>query len=74
MLKRTTLYLDSKLHQAIKMKSVQTHISLSKLINDAIKLSLKEDATDLKSIKEREQESYRSYEDVLKDLKRDGLL
>ena len=74
MLKRTTVYLDPKLHHAIKIKAVHMNISVSDLVNEAIKLSLKEDAIDLKSLKEREQEPYRSFEDVLKDLKRDGLL
>ncbi len=74
MLKRTTVYLDSKLHQALKVKAFQMNISLSDLISEAVKRSFKEDAADFKSLKEREHEPYRSYEDVLKDLKKDGLI
>lgn len=74
MLKRTTVYLDSKLYQALKIKAFQLNISLSDLISEAVKRSFKEDASDLKSVKEREQESYRSYGEVLKDLKKDGLI
>ena len=74
MTKRTTIYLDSKLHQAIKIKAIQMHISLSEIVNDALKYSLKEDLIDLQAIKERAHEPSRSFEAVLKDLKRDGLL
>ncbi len=74
MLKRTTIYLDSQLHQAIKMRAVQSHSSISDLVNEAIRLSLKEDVIDLKAIKDRAAEPAVSYETVLKNLKRDGLL
>ena len=74
MLKRTTIYLNSSLHQAIKMKAAQSSHSISALVSEALRLSLKEDAIDLKAVKDRACEPTRSYEAVLKDLKRDGLL
>ena len=74
MMKRTTIYLDPKLHQAVKMKAVQMHKSVSDLVNKAVKLSLKEDAMDLAAIRDRAAEPSRSYEAVLKNLKKDGLL
>lgn len=74
MTKRTTVYIDPKLHRAIKIKAIQVSVSVSELINEAIRLSLKEDASDLQAIKDRSGESSRSLEDVIKDLKRDGLL
>lgn len=74
MLKRTTVYLDPKLHQALKMKAAQTSTGISDLVNEALRLLLKEDAADLQAIKDRVGEPSRSYEAVLKDLKRDGLL
>ena len=74
MSKRTTIYLDPKLHQAVKMKAVQMHMSVSDLVNEAVRLSLKEDAVDLAAVRDRAAEPSRSYEAVLKELKRDGLL
>ena len=74
MSKRTTIYLDSKLHQAVKIKAVQMNVSVSDLVNEAVKLSLKEDAIDLAAIRSRVAEPSRSYEAILKDLKKDGLL
>lgn len=72
--KRTTVYLDPKIHKAVKLKAVQVEASVSEVVNDALRLVLKEDAIDLQAIKNRARESSRSYEAVLKDLKRDGLL
>lgn len=72
--KRTTIYLDPKLHQAVTRKSAQMHISVSDLVSEALRLSLKEDAIDLAAARDRVAEPSRSYEAVLKDLKKDGLL
>lgn len=73
-LTRTTVYLDPKIHKAIKMRAVQMSMSLSQVITEALQLSLKEDAIDLQAIKDRVSEPSRSYEAVLKDLKKDGLI
>lgn len=74
MIKRTTIYLDSKLHQALKLKAIQRAQTLSEIINEAIRLTLKEDAIDLQAIQDRVNEPAESYESVVKELKRDGLL
>jgi len=72
--KRTTIYLDSSVHQALRMKAAQTSHTVSDLVNDAVRLSLREDAIDLQAIKDRAHEPALSYETVLRNLKRDGLL
>ena len=72
--KRTTVYLNPKLHRALKLKAVQYNVSISILVNDALKYSLREDRQDLQAIKDRFQDPTRSFEAALKDLKRDGLL
>ena len=74
MTKPTTLYLDTRILQAMKMKAVQSHTSVSRLVNEALRLSLKEDMADMHAINTRKHEPVRSFEDVLKDLKKDGLL
>lgn len=71
---RTTIYLDPKLHKAVKMRAVQMSMSISDVITEALLLSLKEDAIDLQKIKDRIGEPTESYESVLKELKKDGLL
>ena len=71
---RTTIYLDPKIHRALKMKAIQMSVSLSDLISEAVCLSLKEDAIDLQKIQDRIGEPTQSYEAVLKELKKDGLV
>ena len=72
--KPTTVYIDSKILQAVKMKAVEAHSSVSKLINDALKLALREDISDLAAVSSRKHETSRSFDAVLKDLKKDGLI
>ncbi len=74
MTRATTVYLDTKLLQAVKIKAVQVHESVSHLVNEAIRFSLKEDSIDLQAIRDRKGESVSAFEDVLKNLKKDGLL
>ena len=74
MVKPTTIYIETKLLQAIKMKAVSGHTSVSRLVNEALKLTLREDLTDLAAVSRRHQEPTARFETVLKDLKNDGLL
>ena len=70
--KRTTFYLDPMLHRALRMKSAETSRSMSELVNEALRESLAEDAEDLAAFDERGHEPLVSFEDMLKDLKRNG--
>ncbi len=72
--KRVTVYLESNLHRALKLKAAETEKSVSELINAALRLSLLEDAEDLAAFEERAAEPNRGFEAVLKDLKRRGRL
>lgn len=74
MVKPTTIYMDTKILQAIKMKAVQGRTSVSRLVDGAVRMLLKEDALDLEAAHGRRREPVRSFESVLKDLKKDGLL
>lgn len=71
---RTTIYLDPRVHKALKVRAAQMSMSISDVVSDALLVSLKEDAIDLRKIKERIAEPSVSYDAVLKELKKDGLL
>jgi hypothetical protein len=71
---RTTVYLDRRLYQAAKVKSAVTDRSLSDVINEALIASLREDKADLDAFEHRRKEPSRPFENVLRDLKKDGLL
>jgi hypothetical protein len=45
--KRTTIYLDPDLHRALRLKAVLVSKSVSDLVNEAIKNSLKMDRGDI---------------------------
>ena len=70
--KRATVYLDPEIHRALRMKAAETDISLSELVNEAVKLSLAEDAEDLAAFRDRVAEPNLAFEDVVKDLKKRG--
>jgi len=70
--KRSTIYFDSKIHRALRIKSAETEKSLSDIVNDALKIMLEEDRIDLEAFDERKNEPLISLHNVLKGLKRDG--
>jgi plasmid stability protein len=70
--KRATVYLDTELHKALKLKAVETSRSVSELVNDAVREALAEDAEDLEAFEERAAEPLISYDEMVKRLKRDG--
>lgn len=70
--KRVTIYFDTEIHRALRLKAVETERSISDLVNEATRLSLLEDADDLLAFDEREKELSIPFEDVVKDLKRRG--
>ena len=73
-LKRATVYLQSELHRALRIKAAHRELSISEQVNDAIKLSLREDAIDLSAFGERADEKSMSFETVLHNLKAGGKL
>ena len=70
--KRATIYMDSELHRALRLKAAETSSSISEIVNNAVKLALAEDAEDMAAFEERANEPLVSFEDVLKELKRNG--
>ncbi|MCX6559212.1 MAG: CopG family transcriptional regulator [Candidatus Aminicenantes bacterium] len=72
--KRYTVYLQEDLHRALKVKAAETGYSVSDLVNNAVRLALREDAEDLAAFEERKNERIVSFEDVVKKLKADGKL
>jgi hypothetical protein len=71
---KATVYLDAELHRALKIKSVETDHSVSDLINEAIRVSLLEDAEDLAACAARLKEPTLDFEELLKDLRKRGKL
>ncbi len=72
--KRTTVYLDKELHQALRLKAAMSDRSMSDLINEMIRERLAEDAEDLKAFRDRADEPVISYESLLQELQAHGKL
>ena len=72
--KRATIYFEPALHRAMRLKAAHTNRSLSELVNDAVRWSLREDQEDLQAFEDRVGEPTMSYEALLKDLKANGKL
>jgi len=73
-LKRSTVYFEPRVYRALKIKAAVTDESISELVNDAVRESLREDVIDLEAARTRAREPRIPYDRVLKDLKRKGLL
>jgi len=71
-LTRATIYLDPRLHRAIRLKSIETTRSISDLVNDALRADLAEDADDLSAFDERKNEPTLNFETFVKELRRHG--
>ncbi len=72
--KRSTIYFDAQLHAALRLKAVHSDRSVSEIVNDAVRVSLAEDAEDLAAFEDRVAEPTLSYEELLADLKTHGKL
>lgn len=72
--RRSTIYLEPDLHQALRLKAAATERSVSDLVNEAVRSALAEDEEDLRAFAERAGEPLIAYEEALGYLKRDGKL
>ena len=70
----TTVYLNPRIAKAAKVRAALSDKSLSDLVNDALAKIIREDAADLEIIRKRANEPTRDYEDVVKEMKKNGLL
>ena len=70
--KRSTIYFEPEIHQALKMRAASSHLSVSELVDEAVRLLMREDQEDLKILSERADEPEISYEALLEDLKQHG--
>lgn len=70
--KRSTVYFDPELHRALRLKAASTNRSVSDIVNEAVRQSLREDQEDLAAFSDRVAEPAITYEELLDDLKKHG--
>ena len=72
--KRATVYFDSALHKALRLKAAETERSVSDVVNEAVRALLAEDADDLAALRDRAGEPTVSFESFVRDLKAKGAI
>jgi hypothetical protein len=72
--KRATVYFEPEIHRALRLKAATSDKSISDMVNDAVKMSLAEDAEDLEAFDRRNREPNVDFELFVKALKRRGKL
>jgi plasmid stability protein len=72
--RRTTVYLEPEIHQALRLKAASVGRSISEMVNNALRQSLAEDAADLEDFENRRAEKSVLFEDFVKGLRRRGKL
>jgi Arc/MetJ-type ribon-helix-helix transcriptional regulator len=72
--KRSTIYFDPIIHEALRLKAFKTSRSMSDLVNEAVREALAEDAEDLAAFDERADDELISYDEMVKKLKKNGLI
>ena len=72
--KRATVYFETDVHKALRLKAAETERSVSDLVNEAVRAQLVEDEDDLRAFRRRAKEPAVPFEDFLRDMKRRGKL
>jgi plasmid stability protein len=67
--RRSTVYFESSIHNALRVKAASTHQSVSELVNEAVRQFLAEDQEDLAAFDARRSEPTVTYAELLNDLK-----
>jgi plasmid stability protein len=72
--KRATVYFEAEVHKALRMRAAANDRSISDLVNDAVRVSLAEDAADLSAFERRKKERSVSFDSFVQGMKRRGLI
>jgi len=70
--KRATVYFEAEVHRALRLKAAASDRSISDMVNDAVRVTLAEDAEDLASFSERKSNKSLSFDTFVQSLKRRG--
>ena len=70
--RRSTIYFDPQVHQALKLRAATSDRSLSENVDEASRLLMGEDQEDLDAFDNRIKEPEITYKSLLKDLKKHG--
>ena len=72
--KRATVYFEPEVHKALRLRAAANDRSISELVNEAVRVSLAEDAADLSAFDRRKKERTESFDSFVLGMKRRRLL
>lgn len=70
--KRTIICFDPKLYRALKRKAAESGWTISDYVNEAVHVSLSEDAIDLEALEVRRKQGGRRFSSFTQDLNKVG--
>jgi len=70
--KRATIYFDAEVHRALRLRAAACNRSISDMVNEAVRMTLAEDADDLRDAAQRQTEPSCSFEEFVTTLRDSG--
>jgi hypothetical protein len=70
--KRATIYFDADVYRALRLRAAACNRSISDMVNEAVSLTLAEDADDLRDADQRQDEESSSFEEFVAVLRDSG--
>ena len=70
--KRATIYFDAEVHRALRLRAAACSRSISDMVNEAVRMTLAEDADDLRDADQRQDEPSSSFEEFVTSLRDSG--
>lgn len=71
---RTTITISDRLHAALKHRAIDSGVTISDIVADAIKYQLLEDLEDIEDADDRISEPSQDFSQLAKDLHSEGLV
>ena len=70
--KRATIYFDADVHRALRLRAAACSRSISDMVNEAVRMTLAEDADDLRDADQRQDEPSSSFGEFVTSLRDSG--
>ena len=67
--KRATIYFDADVHRALRLRAAACNRSISDMVNEAVRMTLAEDADDLRDADQRQDEESIGFEEFVSSLR-----
>jgi hypothetical protein len=71
--RKTTIYLNPRLYRVLKINAAASRRTMSEMVNEAVALSLREDAIDFAAIHKRARERSEPFANALHKLESDKI-